>query len=439
MTKPRRHGCFTTLALHIFWNAMPTWPSLPSVLAPIILALCLTSFLEDVCIAGGPVHGAKSAGMGNAFTATADDPSAIMHNPAGLTNLSGTNIYAGATAVIPSTKYTSPGGGSEETQFQVFVPPHIYASSDFGMDNLAFGLGIYSPFGIGGRIWDETGLTRYRSVESMIATFSVNPCVAWRVTPSLSVGFGADYMWSFNKAKNMLDQSFVGAPDAKLKLEADGGGWGYNAGILLFPGRKFSLGAAYRTGIEVDQTGTLSIVDIASPLQPLFGGPHFKTDVETTIDFPEIVNFGIAYRPTQQWTVGLGAEWVGWSSFDKQVLDLKTEAPEVGLSDVTTVFDWEDSWILKVGLDYKVNDKLSLRGGYCFLDTPVPERTLSPASPDSEQHTITAGFGYKTGKITIDAFYSATFYEDIEVENDILSGEYENFVHYVGFSVGQRF
>jgi len=39
-----------------------------------------------------PEAGAKAMGMGFAFTAQADDPSAIYFNPAGLTQLQGTNL-----------------------------------------------------------------------------------------------------------------------------------------------------------------------------------------------------------------------------------------------------------------------------------------------------------------------------------------------------------
>jgi hypothetical protein len=81
-------------------------------------------------------HGAKATAMGNAFTATSDNLSAIAYNPAGLTNSKGTNIYLGATAVISSITYENTLGISEDTEDQLFFPPHFYISSDFGMENL---------------------------------------------------------------------------------------------------------------------------------------------------------------------------------------------------------------------------------------------------------------------------------------------------------------
>ena len=68
--------------------------------------------------AGGfrlPEAGAKAMGMGFAFTAQANDPSAIYFNPAGITQLEGQNVMVGVTYIREnggefngSTPLTSP-------------------------------------------------------------------------------------------------------------------------------------------------------------------------------------------------------------------------------------------------------------------------------------------------------------------------------------------
>jgi long-chain fatty acid transport protein len=405
----------------------------------LILILSISWLFQNASFAGTLVHGAKAAGMGTAFVGIADDPSAIMHNPAGLTQLKGTNMYSGVTAVIPSTEYKSPSGGSEETDFKVFFPPHIYFSSDSNMENMVVGLGVFSPFGIGGRYWSKRGLTRYLSTESTIATISVNPTLAWQLSTKLSVGLGVYYLHSLNTAEKMMDQSMFGAPDGKFKLDADGGGWGYNLGILVAPIEKLSLGFAFRSKVTVDQEGDTELKNIAPALQPFFGGSKYKTDVDTTIDLPEIVSFGIAYKPTTQLTLGFDVEWVKWSRFDQQTLDFKNEVPAAGFSDILIDLDWEDQWLVKFGLEYYLNKNFALRAGYAFIETAVPEHTLSPANPDADSHSFGIGFGYKTGRWIVDGFYSAGIYRDRNVNNNILSGEYENLCHFIGLSVGNKF
>lgn len=413
-----------------------TWDNKVRVL---FVTLSLLFLFQNTSFAGAPVHGAKAAGMGTAFVAIVDDPSAIMHNPAGLTQLKSTNIYNGITAVIPSTEYESPTGKSEDTKFEVFFPPHLYICSDLTTDKIAVGLGIFSPFGIGGRDWDDNGATRYISTESTITTITVNPTFAWQISPHLSIGIGAFYLYSDNTAERRVDQSAFGAADGDFDLDADGDGWGYNFGFLLKPWDGLSLGLAYRSHVDVDQSGNAELRNIAPALQPVFGGSKFKTNVDTTVDFPEIVSLGIAYRPTEKLIFGFDVEWVRWSRFDDQKLDFGDEVPAAGFTDTTVELDWNNQWLIKVGLEYSATDKLALRTGYAYLESPVPDRTLSPANPDADQHNFSIGFGYKIGKWVVDFFYNAAFFEDRTVDNSILSGEYENFVHYIGNSVGYRF
>ena len=48
----------------------------------LIVLLVVLLLFQNVSIAGTLVHGAKASGMGTVFVGMANDPSAIMHNPA---------------------------------------------------------------------------------------------------------------------------------------------------------------------------------------------------------------------------------------------------------------------------------------------------------------------------------------------------------------------
>ena len=50
-------------------------------------------------------HGAKAMGMGGAFTAVANDASAIYWNPAGLTQMTGTQFMLGTTLISPMSSF----------------------------------------------------------------------------------------------------------------------------------------------------------------------------------------------------------------------------------------------------------------------------------------------------------------------------------------------
>ncbi|MCX5844195.1 MAG: outer membrane protein transport protein [Deltaproteobacteria bacterium] len=403
------------------------------------ILLLLLFFTPAVSIAGNPVEGSKAAAMGAAFVAVADDPSTIAHNPAGLTNLKGTNIYGGATVMFPTTRYESPSGTSEDTLHQVFLPPHFYITSYFNTERTYFGVGVFSPFGIGGRKWSEQGLTRYAATESAVATLCINPALAWKVHPRVSVGIGAFFLGEKSIAEKMVNQSALGASDGRMSLKGEGGGWGYNLGLILFPGEEFSFGLAYRSGVRVKESSTLSLENIAPALQPYFGGSTFNTDADTVIHFPPVVNIGMAWRPTKSLTFSFDAEWTGWSSFDRMDLRLRKEVPQAGLTSSSTSLDWKDVWVIKVGAEYQVTNQFSLRTGYAYVQSPVPESTLNPGSPEADRHLVSVGVGYKISRFTLDAFYMADIAKKRQVQNSTLSGKYESFTHTIGFSVGTKY
>ena len=403
------------------------------------MVLGILLLVPAISQAGNPVEGSRAAAMGGAFVAVADDPSAIAHNPAGLANLKGANLYGGVTVTKLNSKYQSPSGATEDTLNQVFLPPHLYFTSDFNRQEMTFGVGIYSPFGIGGRKWSEQGLTKYAATESAIATLCVNPVLAFKATSYISIGFGIFYLGEKSVAEKMLNQTAIGAEDGKMSLKGQGGGWGYNLGFILFPGGTLSFGVAYRSAVRIEESSTLHLENVAPALQTFFGGSQFETDADTVIHFPQVVNLGVAWRPIKSLTLSFDAEWTGWSSFDRVDLHLRKEMPQAGVTSSTIPLNWQDVWVIKVGTEYWITENFALRAGYAYVQSPVPENAVDPGNPDSDWQYVSCGFGYRMKKMTLDVFYMAEIYKKRTVSNSILSGQYESFGQGVGFSLGYKY
>ena len=96
-----------------------------------------------------PDQGARATGQGEAFVAQADDASAIYYNPAGLTQVKGTQFTSGMYLDFPNVEFHPTGGGEIKARDDMFLLPHFYAASDFGLDKWRFGLGFNIPFGNG--------------------------------------------------------------------------------------------------------------------------------------------------------------------------------------------------------------------------------------------------------------------------------------------------
>lgn len=374
--------------------------------------------------------------MGNAFVATADDPSAVYFNPAGLAGLKEPALYLGASALVPSTEFRNTAGVEEETNGRVFLPPHLYLAYPTG--NIAYGFGAYVPFGLGTN-WGDMGATRYQATESDITTLNIGPAVAVRARPWLLLGGGVNYMRSDAALIKKVDQSLVGGTDAETRLDGDGDGWGYGAGMIVIPAEHLRLGVSYRSAIKVDYNGTASIDDIAPAIQPLFGGASYATDGKTTIEFPANLTIGLAYKPTEKVTLGLDLEKTYWSSYESLDIDIENEVPLAGFTDTSEAKDWRDIWAIRVGVEYRATESISLRGGYVYQNNPVPESTLEPRIPDSDQHDFSFGVGYSASNLVIDAAYMVAYFADRVVDNDILDGEYDTFGHSVVLSMGYKF
>ena len=408
----------------------------------LFLALTLIALWAHPSSAGTPIHGAKAAGMSTAFIGLADDPSAIFHNPAGITQLEGTRIYSGFSIVDLDSTFSDTSGNREDTKDQLFFPPHFFFTYQPPGSTITYGVGMTSPFGIGGRKWSRSGLTRYLATEGSISTVAITPTIAARIAPSFSVGLGIDYQHTLSVNEMMLDQSAFGEPDGRLRLEGEGGGWGWNVGGLWQVTSVFRAGLTFRSGIDADIDGDVQITDIAPALQGAFGGPTFKTSADTTLHFPEIYGMGFAFEWSGRWTLALDTEYVRWSSFDRIFTDFGTEVPPL-IVDGYAVPDWEDQWLLKIGLEFPVSERVALRGGYTFIQTPVPDHTIEAGNPDSDQHYLSLGFGHQGKRWTTDAYVSVGVYEDRKVDNIVngmpQQGEYDSDITFAGVSLGYRF
>lgn len=407
--------------------------------ASVLIALIGLQFLPGSVNAGNPVSGSKAAGMGTAFVGVADDPSTIFTNPAGLGNLTGYQIYGGFTVLSPETSFSSPSSESVDTERQYYFPPHLYMSYQPDASDFTYGIGVFSPFGIGGRKWPDDGPTRFVSTESFIGTMTINPSLAYKISPKLFIGGGIYYLYARSEAKNRINQSYFGGPDGGFKVDLDGGNWGYDLGLLYKPISWLSLRLSYRSGVDVELEGEAKFSRIAPGLLPVRGTGAIKLDVKSELNLPPIVSFGLAFYPSKKLTIGVDVDWVGWSRYEKTTIDFKSEVLRDWFSDITIKNDWENTWLFKAGLDYRVTDRLSLRTGYAFVESPIPDRTLSPASPDGNQHNITLGFGYRFGNYWLDTFYMLSIFENRTVQNPILSGTYESMAHYAGLSIGYKF
>jgi len=86
---------------------------------------------------------------GEAFAATADNPSAIYYNPAGITQLAGHQVRAGVYVLNIQTTYRSPFTHEEfDNEKDLHTVPHFFYTYGPEKSPICFALGLYAPFGL---------------------------------------------------------------------------------------------------------------------------------------------------------------------------------------------------------------------------------------------------------------------------------------------------
>ena len=394
------------------------------------------------------VQGAKAAAQADAFAAQADDPSTIAYNPAGLTQLRGTNVSIGASAVTGLTEHTSAAGVKDDFKKIWHYVPNFFVSSDIKTENMRIGLGVTAPFGLSSE-WSGTGFSRYVCTYSDLQLINVNPTFAYKINNELSFGCGVDSYISQATLKSKADYGLLlgapGAMDGSTEMTGDGNGWGYNLGILYRPAGRHSIGVAYRSPVKVKYDGEMKLTDIPAVLVP---AGSLKSDVDASINFPASLIIGYAFRPVPALKLEYDLDWTMWNTLESLDIKVANPAPPF-LGDVSSLYDYRNTLAHKFGAEYSATKKLKLRCGYTFNQNAAPGKTFRPSLPDANQHHITLGAGFEFDRFSVDVAGLAAFVQKRNVNNNVdnnesissssIDGKYESFDTGFFTNVGYKF
>jgi long-chain fatty acid transport protein len=428
---------------------------------PVLLVLLFTA---STSFAGGfrlPEAGAKAMGMGFAFTAQADDPSAIYFNPAGLTQLKGQNVMVGLTYVrenggeyTGTTPVDNTTAIKNETQKSLnFYIPNLYYTKTNASTGFSYGVGIFAPFGLGQEYDNKsTSIFRNQITKINLQTIVVNPTIAFKVGEFLSVGAGID--WMYGRAKLAKTAVVPGVGNIyDLDLDGTGDAWGYNFGLLLKPSANLRIGANYRSPFTLKiKDGDVEIRNINStvpfvpnPAPPpaafttaqVFGGTSFDTKASTKISLPATFALGVAYT-VGRLTVEADADWTFWHSYTSLPIDIRDNKGAL-LPDTNAPKNWKDVVALRLGAEYRVTDPLALRAGFVYDQNPVPADTMGPELPDADKLYYMVGAGYKIGPWTIDGALMYADKKDRTVSNAQFNGTWKGDAWLAGLDVSYNF
>ncbi len=391
-------------------------------------------------------QGAKSTALAGAFVATADDPSAVFYNPAGLTSLDGIQVVFGTTVINTSFAFSGPIEIDDKKYTKAedgrFFPSHAYLSYRIG-NRFAVGFGFFSPYGLAST-WgsdSEPWVGRQLSTHSELTTFFYNPVFALKIFDNLSLAAG----YSFVQGNVLMEKSILFTPRnvfGESSLEADATGNGFNLGLMYKPFKRMTIGIHYRSKVDLDfkdGTATFSFPDtlsnvVAQEVNSLFPS---STGGSSALTLPYQIAVGLAFQFTENLSAEVNYLNIGWSSYDKLVVTFDDLV--AGITETTTEKNYQDSYSLRFGLNYRVDESLSLRAGYSWDEYAVPKEYLEPTLPEGNRHNYSIGFGYEIAGFSIDGFYHVLLQDDRSSTLEGFSGEYSGLATLYGFSLGYTF
>lgn len=361
------------------------------------------------------LKGAHASGRGGAFTARADDVSAVEVNPAGLTHIDGTIVQIGnrfsynqrSFTRNPTLDWSSSGTPpyvtfpevKNQAPWQV-LDPFIGVASNFGLKDWAFAFALFSPAGTARETYPQDGGQRYMMVRRNAQMLNYSLSAAWKFHQIF--GIGASLQWI---AVPTLDYSLVingnpklqsadpvaGNPDiyASVKgkdlftLNAVVGAW-------VRPTPNFEIGlSAQVLPSEIDTQSKLS----TSIVNPLPGDTISLTrnnapanDVTLSLPLPITARLGARYRyldgDREVFDVELDGVYETWSRVKRFRLDsngivanFRSQTVNVGVIDIAK--DWRDTIGIHLGGDFAVVPKRATVRAGLYYETPVADPAYS--------------------------------------------------------------
>jgi long-chain fatty acid transport protein len=464
------------------------------------LAIGLTLFCRSGFGSGFSIAelGAKASGMGTAFTAIADDASALFYNPAGIAFQPGMQVQMDTLGVIGLFRFlpASPPSGTvvPPKGFSGATRPHLIPVSNlFGTYQIkpkwTVGFGAFTPFGLSDNFTNfndgDPPLTKFpgRFVGSRARLESIwfQPTVAWRATPNTGVALGVALVHThlfleqsiLNPVGDGLDFGREAAaellpgvdkeqaarllarllPEGRSRVAGTARSPGFTLSYLYkHPGWKTNFGVMYRSAVVHHLKGEAAFAFTDSnPLGSFIGEDFFLKafpNQKATGSFATPATFAVGVSHSGHWnsTFAIDFRVQDYHRFSDVVLNFsrnpETDPDAVTPAEKRIIYDFRNSFQLAVGFERPWNPATTIRAGYMFDHTPVVDKSVGPVFPDTSRHSFTGGVSRRRGSLEFTLFYQAVKFVHRTVDvaanaNLFTNGEYRNFVHVVG--LGLRF
>lgn len=343
-------------------------------------------------------YGMKAKGMAGVSTTSTEDAFFGANNPAAAA-FAGDRADLGVDLFSPIREATTTnlfGSGMDvtsESDSEYFLVPE-FGYNKMLNPNLALGVTVY---GNGGMNTDYSGIAAFGDANLLggsgrlgvdLMQLIVAPTAAFKVAPNHSIGVSPLLGYQRFEAEGLQGFGVMTATGDNLGSD-DAFGYGLRIGYLGKITPTVTIGAAYATKMSFDEF---------DKYDGLFAE-------QGDFDIPSNYNLGVAWQATPQVKLALDYQRINYSdvaSVSNPLLPNLMTDP-LG-SDNGPGFGWSDIDVIKLGVEYKHSQQLTLRAGYSHTDSPIEsgcatlencmETTFNIIAPAVIEDHLTLGFTY---------------------------------------------
>jgi len=394
-----------------------TNPSLPILLTPALALAAGGAHATDGYFANG--YGMKAIGMGGAAAAVAQEPFGGAVNPGAMSFL-GTQWQLGLSWFSPDREASRTGSGMAGVDGSVTSGSNNFFIPEFGWNwrwrpDLAFGITVFGNGGMntdypGGQIPQQSACAAFNpspgpynllcgngSLGVDLMQLMVAPYVSWQFMPGQSIGIAPTLAYQRFEANGLqaFDNPMLSTAPGSVTNNGYSSSWGggVRIGWMGQFTEQFALGAPYATkmwmGAFDDYRGLFAQAG--------------------DFDIPSNFTLGGSFRPTPDWLLALDFQRIFYGDADSvsnpSALIGHCAPPPPGVPNPANClggsdgagFGWQDINVWKFGVQYRLNEQWTLRGGYNYTQNPVQPQdvTFNIIAPGIVQNQWTLGATWK--------------------------------------------
>src|SRR5690554_365703 len=409
-------------------------------------------FAGQTFAAGYYVDEQSAIRLGDAFSggaASASDASAAYYGPASMI-LVRDEVAINASAVSVSSRFNgdattlgdAPIQGTQAKNSSTDVLPSLYFVKHLDPD-LAIGGFINAPYATASEFGKQS-VARYQAADSEITGIDIGASFALRVHEKVTIGGSLIAQYLKAKTGVAVDAqaacmgdlptndctamfgftSELGSNtyDGYFEMEGHNTVMGIQLGVLVELTDNSRIGFNYRTEMKHSLAGDATVnfsnnpnsQDFATAAGLIPANGTAKGRVEMTT--PESASISY-FHQLNDLSLQADFTYTDWTSFN--TLDIESNDPAIqALTSEPKVHNWRESYRIAVGANYKLDEKITVRGGMAFDTTPIKSQYVQPDFPFGNYKAISLGATYS---ISQDTTININIQHTLKQERDMYS------------------